>query len=147
MPKGLGTSKRDLFRTVRLQHGRHARAQCSRGIAAEQLADLVQMAGQPLALAHHGEPLTLRGHRALSRSILPLPQWVPRTQSVGREAVRRQSKVRHRYSNLSGLIGKSRTRVPVAWKTALAIAGGAPTVADSPTPLAPSGWCGDGVTV
>src|SRR5581483_7818434 len=31
--------------------------------------------------------------------------------------------------------------------TAFAIAGGAPTVADSPTPFAPNGWCGDGVTV
>ena len=31
--------------------------------------------------------------------------------------------------------------------TAFAIAGGAPTVADSPTPYAPNGWCGDGVTV
>ncbi len=31
--------------------------------------------------------------------------------------------------------------------TALTTAGGDPTVADSPTPLAPSGWCGDGVTV
>ena len=29
----------------------------------------------------------------------------------------------------------------------LATAGGEPTVADSPTPLAPIGWCGDGVTV
>src|SRR5207342_2289945 len=31
--------------------------------------------------------------------------------------------------------------------TALTIAGGEPTVGDSPTPLAPIGWCGDGVTV
>ena len=31
--------------------------------------------------------------------------------------------------------------------TALTIAGGEPTVADSPMPLAPIGWCGDGVTV
>ena len=31
--------------------------------------------------------------------------------------------------------------------TAFTIAGGAPTVADSPTPFAPMGWCGDGVTV
>ena len=31
--------------------------------------------------------------------------------------------------------------------TALTTAGGEPTVADSPTPLAPMGWCGDGVTV
>ena len=31
--------------------------------------------------------------------------------------------------------------------TAFTTAGGDPTVADSPTPFAPSGWCGDGVTV
>ena len=31
--------------------------------------------------------------------------------------------------------------------TALTYAAGEPTVADSPTPLAPIGWCGDGVTV
>src|SRR3954447_4228192 len=31
--------------------------------------------------------------------------------------------------------------------TALITHGGDPTVADSPTPFAPSGWCGDGVTV
>ena len=50
----------------------------------------------------------------------------------------------------SGLIGIS-TCVTPRWDsastTAFAIAGGAPTVADSPTPFAPSGWCGDGVTV
>src|SRR4029434_5082122 len=31
--------------------------------------------------------------------------------------------------------------------TAFTIAGGDPTFGDSPTPLAPSGWCGHGVTV
>ena len=31
--------------------------------------------------------------------------------------------------------------------TALTYAAGEPTVADSPTPFAPIGWCGDGVTV
>ena len=31
--------------------------------------------------------------------------------------------------------------------TAFTIAGGEPTFGDSPTPLAPSGWCGQGVTV
>ena len=30
---------------------------------------------------------------------------------------------------------------------AVTIAGGGPTFGDSPTPLAPSGWCGHGVTV
>ena len=31
--------------------------------------------------------------------------------------------------------------------TALTIVGGEPTVADSPIPFAPIGWCGEGVTV
>ena len=31
--------------------------------------------------------------------------------------------------------------------TAFTKAAGEPTVADSPTPFAPIGWCGDGVTV
>src|SRR3954453_19806421 len=31
--------------------------------------------------------------------------------------------------------------------TAFTIAGGDPTFGDSPTPFAPSGWCGHGVTV
>ena len=35
----------------------------------------------------------------------------------------------------------------IASSTAFTIAAGDPTVADSPTPLAPIGWCGDGVTV
>src|SRR3954471_11231943 len=50
----------------------------------------------------------------------------------------------------SGVIGMSMWRTPrceSASTTALAIAGGAPTVADSPTPLAPNGWCGEGVVV
>ena len=34
-----------------------------------------------------------------------------------------------------------------ASQIAFTIAGGDPTVADSPIPFAPSGWCGDGVTV
>ena len=35
----------------------------------------------------------------------------------------------------------------IASMTALTTAAGEPTVADSPTPFAPIGWCGDGVTV
>src|SRR6266446_5748139 len=50
----------------------------------------------------------------------------------------------------SGVIGMSRCVTP-RWRsastTAFAIAGGAPTVADSPTPFAPNGWCGEGVIV
>src|SRR6266704_7096145 len=56
-------------------------------------------------------------------------------------------RIRHTFS---GVIGMSRCRTPrwaSASTTAFAIAGGAPTVADSPTPLAPRGWWGDGVTV
>ena len=34
-----------------------------------------------------------------------------------------------------------------ASQIALTIVGGDPTVADSPIPLAPIGWCGEGVTV
>ena len=37
------------------------------------------------------------------------------------------------------MIGKSRTRLPVAWKTALAIAAATPTMPISPRPLTPSG--------
>src|SRR5215470_14790945 len=54
------------------------------------------------------------------------------------------------FQTFSGVIGISMWVTPRwarASTTALAIAGGAPTVADSPTPLAPSGWCGEGVTV
>src|SRR5207253_4683721 len=51
---------------------------------------------------------------------------------------------------LSGVTGISRSRIP-AWAsastTAFTYAAGEPTVADSPTPFAPMGWCGDGVTV
>ncbi len=56
-------------------------------------------------------------------------------------------RIRH---TLSGVIGMSMCLTPRwdrASTTALAMAGVAPTVADSPTPLAPKGWCGDGVTV
>jgi len=50
----------------------------------------------------------------------------------------------------AGVSGMSACLTPYgrsASTTALTTAGGEPTVADSPTPLAPNGWCGDGVTV
>src|SRR6185295_154153 len=50
----------------------------------------------------------------------------------------------------SGVIGMSMWRTPKcdsASTTAFTMAGGAPTVADSPTPFAPKGWWGQGVTV
>src|SRR5207249_4794066 len=49
-----------------------------------------------------------------------------------------------------GVTGISMLRTPAcasASTTAFTYAAGDPTVADSPTPLAPNGWCGDGVTV
>ena len=49
-----------------------------------------------------------------------------------------------------GVQGMSMWRTPngaSASQTAFTIAGGEPTVADSPIPFAPSGWWGDGVTV
>src|SRR5262249_28867875 len=49
-----------------------------------------------------------------------------------------------------GVSGMSTCRSPYgrsASSTALTTAGGEPTVADSPTPLAPIGWWGEGVTV
>src|SRR5262249_3569703 len=57
---------------------------------------------------------------------------------------------RSSFQTLAGVMGMSTWRTPrchSASTTALAIAAGAPTVADSPTPLAPSGWCGEGVQV
>src|SRR5207244_8935273 len=57
---------------------------------------------------------------------------------------------RSSFQTLAGVIGMSTWRTPrcqSASTTALAIAAGAPTVADSPTPLAPRGWCGEGVHV
>ncbi len=44
----------------------------------------------------------------------------------------------------------SMCRTPNGWSAsqiALTIVGGEPTVADSPIPFAPIGWCGEGVTV
>src|SRR6185503_14416967 len=57
---------------------------------------------------------------------------------------------RRSFHTFAAVIGLSMCRTPrcqSASTTALTIAAGAPTVADSPTPFAPSGWCGDGVTV
>src|SRR5581483_11591649 len=50
----------------------------------------------------------------------------------------------------AGVTGMSMWRTPngsSASTTAFTRAGGEPTLADSPTPLAPRGWCGDGVHV
>ena len=43
------------------------------------------------------------------------------------------------YSSLSGVIGRSLMRRPVAWNTAFAMAAGMPTIPNSPMPLTPSG--------
>ena len=54
---------------------------------------------------------------------------------------------RHTWAGVSGMSAWRTPNGSSASMTALTTAGGEPTVADSPTPLAPSGWCGDGVTV
>src|SRR5205823_1230921 len=56
-------------------------------------------------------------------------------------------RMRHTFSGVMGMSKCFTPRCASASTTALAMAGGAPTVADSPTPLAPNGWCGEGVTV
>ncbi|MEA2188708.1 MAG: hypothetical protein QOK16_3719 [Solirubrobacteraceae bacterium] len=55
----------------------------------------------------------------------PRPVLAPRLQSAR--------------SSLSRVIGRSRTRTPVAWCTAFATAAAVPTIPISPTPLAPIG--------
>ncbi|EKX62321.1 hypothetical protein STRIP9103_00107, partial [Streptomyces ipomoeae 91-03] len=42
-------------------------------------------------------------------------------------------------SNASAVMGSSRTLRPVAWKTALAMAGATPIITSSPRPLTPIG--------
>jgi hypothetical protein len=54
---------------------------------------------------------------------------------------------RHTFDGVSGM---SACRTPYGFNasiTAFTTAAGEPTVADSPTPFAPIGWWGDGVTV
>ena len=51
------------------------------------------------------------------------------------------------YCSLSSVIGRSRTRLPVALKTALAMAAATPVMPISPMPRAPSGDLGSGMPV
>src|SRR5882757_8410353 len=51
------------------------------------------------------------------------------------------------YNSLSSVIGRSRTRLPVALNTALAIAAAVPVMPISPMPRAPSGAWGSGMSV
>jgi hypothetical protein len=51
------------------------------------------------------------------------------------------------YITLSRVIGRSRTRFPVALNTALATAAPTPVMPISPTPRAPTGACGSGSSV
>ena len=50
-------------------------------------------------------------------------------------------------AGVSGMSACSTPNGARASTTELTTAAGEPTVAASPTPLAPIGWCGDGVTV
>jgi len=69
--------------------------------------------------------------------------------SLGQRFLRRIVHLPHRCSSIaastrSGVIGSIRTRAPVAWRMALAMAGAAPTNDGSPIPFAPTGWVGSG---
>jgi len=46
----------------------------------------------------------------------------------------------------SGVSGRRVTSAPVAWATALKIAGAGPSIGSSPMPLAPAGPCGYGTS-
>lgn len=50
-------------------------------------------------------------------------------------------------NSLSSVIGRSRTRIPVALYTAFATAAAVPVIPISPTPRAPMGVCGSGMSV
>ncbi len=71
-----------------------------------------------------------------------MPQRIARSLRNGRPRIALHT--------LAGVSGMSACRTPngrSASITELTTAGGEPTVAASPIPLAPMGWCGDGVTV
>src|SRR4051794_8652430 len=63
----------------------------------------------------------------------------PRGCAGGENNRRDRSRLDHA-NTLSSVIGKSRTRFPVAWKTALAIAAAVPTSPISPIPFTPIGF-------
>src|SRR5512136_1839900 len=93
----------------------------------------------------HKERVYLCGRTAL----VPAGGWGAAELQLIARSVRngRPWIARHTWAGVSGM---SACRTPYgrsASMTALTTAGGDPTVADSPTPLAPMGWCGDGVTV
>src|ERR1700759_3009086 len=50
------------------------------------------------------------------------------------------------YTSLSGVIGRSRIRRPVAWKTASATAASTPVAPSSPMPLPPVGLAGSSIS-
>src|SRR5262249_58663249 len=56
-------------------------------------------------------------------------------------------RIRQTFSGVTGMSMCFTPRCESASTTAFTMAAGAPTVADSPTPFAPNGWCGEGVTV
>ena len=78
-------------------------------------------------------------------SALSTQHSAPSTQHYS--AIPLSFRILHTFSGVIGMSMWRHAEMRSASTTALTIAGGAPTVADSPTPLAPSGWCGDGVIV
>src|SRR3954453_11219769 len=102
----------------------------------------------------------LRAHLSRCRCAAPDNRREHERATVGAQRRRLVDRVGHRLSyrrsvrnashTRAGVTGMSMLRTPrcaSASMTALTYAAGDPTVADSPTPFAPMGWCGDGVTV
>ncbi len=120
--------------------------------------EIVEPAGQSAEIA---DPVAVGIHEALDRHavddrvLVPevsdhpsAPPTLSRGSNVARGRtflMRRGASCRRRrgaddQSSLSIVIGSSRTRLPVAWKTAFATAAAAPTMPISPSPFTPSGF-------
>ena len=114
-------------------------------------------------ITNNGDSVTIGGavtHHAVSESGDVPPALAALAGGIGDPAVRHRGTIGGSVANngpsacypsaclglgatihtSGGDIGKLRIRTPTASWIALAIAGGAPTVGDSATPLAPSGW-------
>src|SRR5580704_4989476 len=133
-------------------------------LVARQVADRLQGGGQRADLwepvievvcqgaAHK---VSCQGSALSRRSVLNNAQGASlsfRTNQAGQVMARsvRNGRPWMARQTWAGVSGMSACRTPYGRRasiTALTTAGGEPTVADSPTPLAPIGWCGDGVTV
>ena len=96
-----------------------------------------------------GQPRLLRPHHGGLDEGLPgagqLGGGVGNGHQIG--GVGRPCMASHTRAGVHGMSMCVTPKGASASTTALTTAGGEPTVADSPMPFAPIGWCGDGVTV